>query len=175
MDTLDALVSRKSIRRYKKEQIKENELTTILDAAGTAPVAMGSYGSVRLTVIQNKPFLQKMSEKVKEAYPKMPTDDPLHGVPTLVVVSGDSHKGLPNAEYMNAACILENMMIAATDIGLGSVFMVAPTAAFKDADLLKALNLPDGFRPIAAAGFGYSDEPAGDKEMINVFETAYIR
>lgn len=175
METLDALITRKTIRKYKKEQIKEAELDTILRAGGVAPVGMGDYASVHLTVIQNPALLKKISEGVKAAVPGMKTDDPIHGAPTLVIVSSAPNERMPAIGDFNAGCILENMMIAATDIGVGSVFMLSTILAFSDPKLTGELKLPAGFKPLAAAAFGYADEPGTPKELANPYETTYLR
>ena len=60
MNTMETLTSRRSIRSYTGEQISSEELSLLLKAANAAPVGMGQYNSVHLTVIQNGELLQKI-------------------------------------------------------------------------------------------------------------------
>lgn len=53
MNTMETICSRKSVRTYTGEQITEEQLNTILKAANAAPVGMGQYEGVHLTVITN--------------------------------------------------------------------------------------------------------------------------
>lgn len=175
METLAALAARKAVRKYKKEQIKEAELETILNAGGVAPVGMGDYASIHVTVVQNPDLLKKISDGVKAAFP-MPSDgDPIHGAPTLIIISTGPNERMPTIGDFNASCILENMLVAAADIGVGSVFMLSTMFAFSDQKLAAELKIPAGFKPTAFAAFGYSDEPAAVKELKNPFETTILR
>ncbi len=175
METLDALITRKAIRKYKKEQIKETELDTILRAGGVAPIGMGDYASIHLTVVQNPGLLKKISAGVKAAVPGMKVEDPIYGAPTVVIVSSGPNERMPTIGDFNAGCILENMMIAATDIGVGSVFMMSTVLAFSDKKLAEELKIPAGFKPLAAVALGYADEPVAPKELKNPYETTYLR
>ncbi|AGL02587.1 nitroreductase family protein [Desulfoscipio gibsoniae] len=58
MNTLDAIAKRKSIRKYKAEQIKDSALEEIIKAGKTAPNA----GPFQITVIQNAKLLAKITE-----------------------------------------------------------------------------------------------------------------
>ncbi|MDV0445351.1 hypothetical protein MmiAt1_09260 [Methanimicrococcus sp. At1] len=175
METLDALTSRKAVRKYKKEQIKDAELNTILSAGGIAPVGLGDYKSIHFTVVQNRDLLSKISSAVKAAVPGMEAPDPIYGAPTLIIISAAPNERMPTIGDFNAACILENILVAAADMGVGSVFMLSPTLAFSDESLLSELKIPAGFKPLATAAFGYADEPVSKKELKNPYETTILR
>ncbi|WNY27870.1 hypothetical protein MmiEs2_00470 [Methanimicrococcus stummii] len=175
METLEALQSRKAVRKYKKEQIKDSELDTILAAGGIAPIGLGDHASIHITVIQNPDLLSKVSKAVKTAVPAMEVPDPIYGAPTLIIVSSAPNERMPTIGDFNAACILENMLVAAADLGVGSVFMLSTILAFSNASLSKDLQIPIGFKPMAAAAFGYADEPVSKKELKNPYETTILR
>ena len=68
-------------------------------------------------------------------------------------------------DFVNGGIIIENMVLAATDLGVDSCIMGAPIAALeKNETLLKALGIPEGFRPVLGAVFGYASEKAPAKE-----------
>jgi nitroreductase len=176
MELMKAIAMRKSTRSYKSEQISDEALDTILKAGYAAPVGMGAYKSLHLTVIQNSDLLDKITNVTREAFnnPKM---NPLYAAPTLIVVSGQPNEKAPAVELANASCIIENMSLAATDMGLGSVYLLGFTYAIsKNEELLKELNLPEGFVLAAGIAIGYPTEPlTTEKELKQTIETTFIK
>ena len=82
-ETLKNLRERRSIRRYKKEQITEEQLNAILEAGTYAPTGMGAQSPLIL-VIQDAAVIAKLSGLNATV---MGTDsDPFYGAPTLLVV-----------------------------------------------------------------------------------------
>lgn len=166
MELIKAIAVRKSTRSYKNEQINDESLDTILKAGCAAPVGMGAYNTVHLTVVQNSDLLDKFVTVTRQVFgnPKM---DPFYGAPTLIIVSGKPNEKAPAVEVANAACIVENMSLTATDMGLGSVYLLGFLFAIStDKELLKELNLPEGFVPASALAIGYPTEPlTQEKEL----------
>lgn len=164
MDFLETISRRKSTRSYKKEQISMEELRTILKVGSAAPVGYGAYDSVHMTAIRNLDLLKRISKCTAEAF-KMPGMSPFYGAPTAVIVSAKKSE-TANIEYANVACIVENMSLAATDLGLGSVYLWGFILALNlNEDLLNELNLPEGFVPISAIALGYPTEELTEKEL----------
>jgi nitroreductase len=119
---------------------------------------MGAYDTVHLTVIQNPDLLDRITKTTANIFGN-PDMKPFYGAPTVVVVSGKRNEKAPNIEVANAACIVENMALAATDIGLGSVYLWGFLASFSaDKELLKELHLPEGFVPASAIALGHSTQ-----------------
>ena len=143
MQTLEAILKRKSVRGFKPEQISEKDLDTILNAACAAPVGHGDYDSLRLTVIQNRKLLDEFSAA---------NSDMFYGAPTVIAVSANK---LEPINFSNAACVTQNMLLAATDLGLGSVYVMnIAMACKKDESLVKKLEIEDGFFPLASVALG---------------------
>ena len=176
MELMKAIAVRKSTRSYKSEQISDESLDTILKAGCAAPVGMGAYNSVHLTVVQSSELLEKFTKVTREVFinPKM---DPFYGAPTLIIVSGKPNEKAPGVEAANAACIVENMSLAATDMGLGSVYLLGFLFAIStDKELLKELNLPESFIPAAALAIGYPTEPlTQEKELKQTISVNVIK
>ena len=158
MNTMETICSRKSVRSYTGENITADELNVILKAANASPVGMGQYDSLHLTVITNVELLNKI-DAAGAALFGQPDMHPLYGVPTLVLVS--SKKPAPmmeNVVFSNAAIVAHNMVLAATDLGVGACYIWGPTAALSgSAELLKELELPKDFIPCCAIGLGKTD------------------
>ncbi len=98
MQTLKAILKRKSARGFKSDQISKQEPDAALNAACAVPVGHGDYDSLRLTVIQNRKLLNKISA----AYSK---SDIFYGVPTVIAVSSNKTEPI---NYSNAACAAQN-------------------------------------------------------------------
>lgn len=154
METLRAIHSRRSTRKFIQEQISEEFLDTILKAGSAAPVSMGDYSVLHLTVVQSPEVLKKISEAVKSEF-KL-SGDPIYQVPTLVIISSRSSNELLHIEYSDVACCAENMILAATDSGVSSVYLWGAAVAVKaSTELVDILGIPQGYYPLASVGLGY--------------------
>ena len=172
MELYQAMFTRCSCRSYTDAPVTDGELGAILAAANAAPVGMAAYHTVHLTVIRNKEFLAGLSAATKEFMKR--DGDPLYGAPVLVLVSGKPAMP-PTIEFQNAAAIIENMLLTATDLGLGSVYLMGAIAALKTKpELVELLGLPEGFVPVAAAAIGHPTVPAVQREERQKIETNYL-
>ena len=167
MDFFQTVFARQSTRAFSAERLPKESLQKILAAGCAAPVGRGAYGNLRLTVLQKPALL----EKISAATGGDKAGAPLYGAPTLILVSSPASN---NLEYANAACVVENMHLAATALGLGSVYLWGFLRVFSDAALLAELGLPEGFRPVSALGAGYAVESKERKPAPGI-ETSYIR
>ncbi len=156
METLKALAMNRTTKNFLKKQISESDLQSVLQAGCSLP-NKGIFDNLHLTVVQNPQTLGKIADAIKQAFNK-PDMKPFYEAPTLILVSALKQKGLfPSAEYGNAACIIDNIHVAAVDIGLGSVNLwtfVNPIIT-----LIDQLELPEDFVPIAGIGIGYPADP----------------
>mgnify|MGYP002520398186 CR=1 FL=1 len=161
MDTLQAIATRKSTRNFTSQQLPEESLQTILQAGFAAPVAMGNYESLHITVVQDPAALGKVNACTEEMFFRLTGNrrELGYGAQTLVLVSTQPvHR--PGTNHANAGIVVENMVLAATAIGIDSVILgAAPAAVAKDEGLLQALGIPAGFEPVLGAFFGYGAEP----------------
>lgn len=150
MELNNVLVKRKSIRKYESyRQISESQLSYILTAGMAAPISHKDYGSIKIAVVQDKKFLRQIADTFGQGI------DPLYGVPTLIVISTKT-AAVRNIECFNCACVVENMLLAATDLELGSIFLTAFLEKIQNRnDILSKLGLDSEYEPIAAVGVGY--------------------
>ncbi len=163
MKALEAIAKRVSVRAYKAEQIPNDILEKILKAGMAAPVASGLYDSLHITVIQNPDLLNEISDAVTEFVAKLTGKrlDKNFGAPTMVLVSSKQAM-MPGIEYANAGCILENMAIAATALGIDNVIWGGAAVIAKEEPFRSRMEIPEGFTPLLCASFGYAvtAEPA---------------
>lgn len=159
MNTLDTLFSRRSVRSYTGEMPTQEELDTVLKAADAAPVARGIYEDVHLTVIRDRDLLTQI-DAAGAAFFGNPGIHPLYHAPVLILVS--SRKTVVekwNIAFSNAAILVHNMCLAATELGLGQCCIWGATAAMSaNETLMKKLGLPEDFMPCCALILGKTEE-----------------
>ncbi|MBQ9931621.1 MAG: nitroreductase family protein [Firmicutes bacterium] len=165
MEFSNVLKLRKSIRGYKPEQITKEELEKVLWGAYTAPVGRGAFDSLHLAVIQDPEVIENIRLAVAD---KMESPlKPFYAAPTVILVCGQKSKVAEKViVYADVACVTAQMHLAATDAGLGSIYLhgfIAPLNA-KPEEVAK-LGLPEDFIPLAALSVGYPKEPLAEREL----------
>lgn len=171
METLKAIALRKSVRSYKPEQISDEVLDIILEAGFKAPAASDNYDSLHITIVQNPEILMQIMTAASDMVYKMLNvkKNMDFGAKTLIIVSS-APAIMPGIEYANAACVLENMVLAATDQKVDSIIWGGAAAAVRqEASLRKLLDIPEEFTPLLCASFGYAtDFEAPKKHTISL-------
>lgn len=178
METMKTILSRKSVRSYKDTAVSEKALEAVLKAANASPVGMAKYETVHMTVIQNQELLHEIDRAGAEFFGDL-TKTPLYQAPVLIVVS-TKRSGVAaqdNVPCANVAMIVHNMCLAATDLGLGSCAIYGATAALsQNEELVKKLNLPEGFVPTGSVVIGETEEVLKEREVpMNRISTNYIK
>ena len=167
MEFLDIAKSRYSVRNYKNTKVEPDKLNKILEAAHVAPTA-ANMQPVRLLVIQDEAMLVKLGKAAN-----------IYNAPLAIVVCSDQSKAWQRpfdgklTTDIDASILTDHMMLEATDLGLGSVWI----CYFKPDVLKSELNLPEGLEPVNILAIGYADEtPANpnrhDKQRISLSELA---
>lgn len=113
-EVLKAIKERRSIRRYKADQITDEELKAVLEAGTWAATGHGTQEPF-IIAVQNPEIcaqLRKMNADVMGV-----ESDPYYGAPTIVIVLAPESNA--NA-IKDGSLILGNMMLAAHSIGLSS-------------------------------------------------------
>ena len=154
---IEALKNRRSIRRYKAEQITEQELSAVLEAGIYAPTAK-NLQSPLMVVVQDKENIAKLS-RMNAAVMGKPDADPFYGAPTVVIVLADS--GNPNG-VADASLVMGNLMNAAYGIGLGSCWINRAREVFETEEgraLLRSWGVDDKYAGVGNCILGYPDCP----------------
>ncbi len=165
MRTYEAIAARRSVRRYESRPVPDSVIDRILAAACAAPVGMGAYDSVCLTVLEGD-ALESLRSRLARIFP---ASDVLYGAPLMIIVSARfAEKGsrLENVHFENAACLIENMLLAATEEGLGSCYQRGSVGALRgDAEVRRLLQIPEGFELVSGAVFGYPAEVRPERKL----------
>lgn len=112
--TLEDLKNRRSIRRYKPEQISREELDAVLSAGICAPTGMNRQSPIIVAVQDRETvkLLSGMNAAVMGA-----DSDPFYGAPTVIVVLSDANS---RHAVQDGSLVMGNLMNAAKAVGLGS-------------------------------------------------------
>ena len=151
---LTAIKERRSVRKYKKEQISDEQLQAILEAATYAPTGMGMQSPV-MVVVQKPEMVQKLS-RLNAAV--MGSDgDPFYGAPTVVVVLADSSRGTC---VEDGSLVMGTLLLAAHAVGVDSCWIHRAREVFDSPEgkaLLKEWGLPEHYIGVGNCILGYRD------------------
>lgn len=166
--TLETIMSRRSVRSYKKDQIPEEMLQVILEAGSYAPSA-NNLQPWHFTVVQNEKLLRELNYETKGVLAR--SDNPFlkrvgsneeldifNGAPTVVLVSGNRMN--VNA-ILDCALASENILLAAASLGISSCYTISVSYLFEgdEAEYFSGkIGIPDGYKVYNAILLGYSKE-----------------
>lgn len=155
MDTLSCIATRRSQRRFTDQQVEKEKIATILKAGQAAPIGHSYFKGYQLTVVQNKEVLEAYDKASSLAWGS-PKAHLFYNAPTLIVVSAKPQSPELRVYACDCGCIMQNMQLAAVELGLGCVFLWGLLNRIpQDEAFTKALNLPEGFRPECILALGY--------------------
>ena len=117
-EVIKTILSRRSVRSFTNEMVPKEMIEEIVNAGQYAPSAMNSQSPIIL-VVTRKDLIERMSKMNAQA---LGTEnfDPFFGAPALLVVLAE--RNAPCPEY-DGSLVMENMMIAATSLGLGTCWI----------------------------------------------------
>ena len=153
-ETLQSLKKRRSIRKYKPDQIRDDELNAILEAGMYAPRAANQQ-SAPMVVVQ-QPALHAQPTKMNAAVIGKEMD-PYYGAPTIILVFGDKTKAAP---IEDASLVLGNLGIAAHALGIGSCWIHREKQMFETEEgkaLMKEWGLSEDCFGVGSIILGYPD------------------
>ena len=91
-ETIKTLLNRRTIRKFKPEQITDGELNAVLEAGKYAPSG-GNQQSALLIAVQNKEMIKKITKMNAAVIGK--DIDPYYGAPTIILVLAEKNKATP--------------------------------------------------------------------------------
>ena len=181
-ETLQVIRNRRSIRAFKPEQIKDEELKEIVEAAIYAPSATNKQ-PWHFTVIQNKELIDWLNTNFKELAKNSDNDyikrvgvnekfHVFYNAPTVILVSGDENN---HSAAVDCAAAVENMLLAAEAQDIGGCwigFIAYLLNSEKGKEYTKELGIPEGYKQFHAVAVGYKKinrtaAPARKENTIN--------
>ena len=169
-EVLENIKARRSVRAYTSQQVSEEDLQAILEAATYAPSGM-HLETWHFTAIQNVDKLTELNERIKGAFAK--SDDSrlqerghsktyccYYHAPTLVIVSNEPTQWWAG---MDCACAIENMFLAAHSLGIGSCWINCLARFLTTEDgkaFAEKVGFPAGYVGVSCLILGY---PQGER------------
>lgn len=158
MDVLDAIRTRRSIRRFRPGDIPDEDIVKILDAARWAP--SGGNRQPLTYIYVRDPQVLRM---VKNCSPGF------YGDAFSAIVIGVKGR-VSSIELLDAGFAAENILLAAHSLGIGSCAI----ASFNRDAIKKILNAPEDWEPILLVSLGYPDGAPRPPSRKPLSEVVYI-
>ncbi|HBF88674.1 MAG TPA: nitroreductase family protein [Bacteroidales bacterium] len=151
MDVLNCIINRRSIRRFKNQNIEIQKVEDILKAAMYAPTARNQQ-TFEFVVINNRQMLDDISEI--HPYANM-----LKQAPLAILVCHNHQKVKSDGFWIqDLAAVTQNILLQAYSLGIGSVWLGVYPREDRENGLKKYLNLPEDIVPFSLVALGYADE-----------------
>ena len=144
---LNAIYARRSIRKFiQGKPVERQKLTTLLKAAMAAPSAC-NIQPWDFIIIEDEARIRAIQDGI---------DQYAHYNPSVIIVICGNNEGIPWKDYgvVDCACAMENIMIAAPALGLGTVCI----GGFNRQNVKAQLAIPDDIEAIGMVYIGYPDE-----------------
>lgn len=165
---LDNMLTRRSVRKYTEQPISQEQIDTIMKSAIFAPSAK-NLQPWEIRVIQNPKILAEINQRFlnyaegKELQGnaskyKEPGFNVFYNAPTLIVIAVD--KSNPTAK-LDAGISLQNILLSAHAMNLGTCPLGSLVSALnlpENQDLIKLLNIPEGYEVGINVALGYPAE-----------------
>jgi len=151
MDAMEAILSRRSVRKYTKEPVSDESVKEILEAAMNAPSA-GNEQPWHFVIVRDR--------KILDEIPKVhPYAQSVKTASVAVVVCGDLKAEVYGGFWVqDCSAAAENILIAVQAKGLGSVWLGIHPITERVNGMRKLLKLPDHVIPLAVIPIGYPEE-----------------
>lgn len=169
MDTIQNILSRKSIRTYEDRPIPKEELHTILATGMSGPSCVNAR-DWQFIVVQDREMLNKIADC--NGRPA----EPLRGAAAGIILCGDLNRAFPPAKdysVIDTSIACQNMILAARALGIGSVWLGTWPQMDRVEKLAKLLDLPESIVPHSVLALGYSQETA-DVTDRSIYEEAVV-
>lgn len=160
MTALENIYERRSIRKYKSQQITDGELEAVLKAGTLAPTGMNLQSPI-IVAVQNPEDVKELSRLNGDVWGR--GIDPFYGAPTVLVVLAEAGSRFA---VQDGSLVMGNLMNAAHAVGLGSCWINRAKEVFdmpQGKALLKKWGVEGEYVGVGNCILGYADENPAPK------------
>ena len=151
METLEAIRTRRSIRKFKSSPVPDELVNKLLEAAMYAPSARDTQ-SWQFIVVTEKEILHKIPGIHPHA-------NMVYEAPLAVLICGDTFlESIVEYNAVNCSAATQNLLLAAHDFGLGGVWLGIYPRMERIKPFVQMFGLPENIIPISLVAVGYPDE-----------------
>lgn len=161
MDCLQAIESRRSVRKFKEQEVSDEILMKILNAGRLAPTG-GNMQPWEFIVVREKEAIEKIVETTYIGFKKESSNRQnwIKTAPVLIVVCCDYKRTVARygeagkkIAFVDTAAAIENMILSAVALGLGSCWV----CGYDEKELSKLLSIPESVELAAVLPLGYPE------------------
>jgi nitroreductase len=164
MEALEAILTRRSIRKYKSQSVPKEVTNKLLEAAMAAPSSM-NLQPWRFVVIDDRAILDRIPELHPHA--RMLKEAPL----AVLVCADTKAQNMEGYWAQDCSAATENLLLAAHALGLGAVWLgVFPKKERMDA-VAGLIGLPEDIKPVTLISIGW---PAEEKPALERFDPSLV-
>jgi len=164
-EVLKIIAKRRSVRKFDDKQISDSELQAIIEAGLQAPSGHNDQ-SCYLVAIQNQELIKELSKGSKDEMKKSPVPwmadlgnneklNIYYKAPTIIIVAAKKDAVSPVAD---ACAAIENMLLAATSLNIGSCWIGFSRFNFTSPEQNEKVGIPEGYEVHYAIALGYIPE-----------------
>jgi nitroreductase len=158
MDVFEAIQERRSIRSFSSKIVEREKIEKILEAGRLAPSAK-NLEPWHFIAVTNQ---EKRQALAKGNWAKFLTQSPL-----VIVACGDK-KASPDWYAIDVALAVENMVLTAVSLGLGTCCV----GSFTEKDVKSTLKIPENFEALVMVAVGYpGDKVDLSSKLLNLVRT----
>ena len=162
MNTIDAIKTRISTREFSDQPISDEVVHAILEAGMSGPTAVNAR-PWSFVVIRDKAMLDKLANCGFRPC------TPLMTATMAIMVCGDAErffKPVPDFWVVDASIAAQNMILAAHEMGVGSVWLGTWPAQDRMQSFGETLQLPEGVIPHSLIAFGYPAKETTKEKLL---------
>lgn len=152
MNTIKALMSRRSIRRFKNAPVTDNQIKVLLECTMQAPSA-GDGRPWHFVVFRDRQKLNAIADKI-DGGNVMFKDAQL----AILIIADPSKEGFPGFYPQDCSCAAQNLQLAAHDLGLGTVWIALWSVKPRLDGLTEIIKIPESLKPFAIFPIGVPAE-----------------
>ena len=165
---MNAIFSRVSIRKYEDKPVEKEKIVLMLRAAMAAPSACNQQ-PWEYYVVTNKEKIQELA--LTSPYASFSKDAPL-----VFVACSRKAEGIIAASYVDIdmSASVENLLLEASELGLGAVWMGIAPDKERMAAVRSAINLPEDLDAFALISCGYPAETRAQQDRYEESRVHYL-
>ncbi len=174
MEVLEAIRTRRSIRKYKPDPVDDKTLETVLEAARLAP-SWANTQCWRFVVVRDSNIKEQLAGTLIEN----PATDAIRNAPIVIVACAELGKaGLYHGQYstdkgdwfmFDVALAMQNLVLAAHSLGLGTVHV----GRFDAKRAASVLGVPEGFCVVEMTPLGYPAQEVNPRPRRELAEIVF--
>ena len=159
MELLEAIKGRRSVRAFKQQDVPEETVEKLIDAARHAPSA-GNIQPWEFVIARKQDTKKKLAKAANQAF--------VEEAPVVIVVCANENRssmgygirGKTLYCIQDTAAATQNILLTAYSLGLGTCWV----GAFNENEAKKALKTPNGIRPVAMIPVGYPNRTPSQRD-----------